>query len=356
MYPKLEINTNDIINNFYKIKSMCNKNCNITLVTKMLSGNFEVVNKIIKETNISDIADAHIYNMKYYADLPVRKWLIRQPGISEIEDVVKYVDISFNSELVILEKLNSEAKKQNKIHNVLLTYELGDLREGCNKEELYGLIKETKKLENIKVLGISANLSCYGGVIPTKENMAELKKLAEDIEKDLDFKIEILSAPNTSAIPMIKNGEIPEKINSMRIGEAILCGYNTSYDQKIDGCSSDTFLIKAEIVEVKNKPSVPRGTIYVNAEGNKPQFEDLGIRKKALISLGNEDINITELLPKDKKIKVLGGCSNYTVLDVTDCDKDYKVGDIITFNIKYFSILKAMSSKYVEKEILPKGT
>lgn len=46
--------------------------------------------------------------------------LIRMPMIREIEELVKYIDISLNSELETINKIEEECKKQNKEHKVIL--------------------------------------------------------------------------------------------------------------------------------------------------------------------------------------------------------------------------------------------
>lgn len=352
MYPEVEINIDNIVKNAKLIEKLCGNTRSLTLVTKLLAGNIDIVKEVINKTEIKDIADSHVSNLKLYKELPVRKWLIREPGISEIESVIKYVDISFNSELDTIKALNTEAKRQNKIHNIILTYELGDLREGCNKEELFKLVEECMKLENVKIYGIGANLSCFGGIIPTEDNMKELKNVSLEVESKFNIDLTVVSGANTSAMHMLKDNEIPEEINNIRIGEAILCGYNTAFSERVDGFNIDTFKLKAEIVEIKNKQSIPRGISLVDAAGNKPEFEDRGIRTRAIIAIGNEDVNIGEIKPVDKEIVVLGGCSDYTILDITDSKKNYKIGDIVEFNMSYFSILKSMISKYVYKNII----
>lgn len=352
MYPEVEVNIGNIVDNVSKVEKIAGPNRSLTLVTKLLAGNVDIVKKIIERTEIKDIADSHIENLRDCRDIPVKKWLIREPGLSEIELVVEYADISFNSELDTIKALNEEAKKQNKVHKVILTYELGDLREGCNKEELFTLIEECLKLENIEIYGVGSNLSCYGGIIPTQDNMTELKELSTDIINKFNINLQVVSGANTSAIPMLKANKIPQEINNIRIGEAILCGYNTAFSEEIEGFNLDTFVLRAEIVEIKDKQSIPRGICLVDAAGNKPEFEDRGIRTRAIIAIGNEEINVSEIKPKDKSIMVLGGCSNYTILDITDSKKKYKIGDIVEFNMSYFSILKAMISRYVNKEII----
>lgn len=56
--------------------------------------------------------------------------LIRIPMLSELPDVVKLCDISLQSDIIVLRALNEEAKKQGKVHEVILMMDLGDLREG----------------------------------------------------------------------------------------------------------------------------------------------------------------------------------------------------------------------------------
>ena len=51
-------------------------------------------------------------------------------------------------------------------------------------------------------------------------------------------------------------------------------------------------------------------------------------------------------------MKIVGGSSDHVVLDVTDCGGDYKVGSIVDFKMTYNCLLNAMTSKYVEKNIL----
>jgi predicted amino acid racemase len=46
---------------------------------------------------------------------------------------------------------------------------------------------------------------------------------------------------------------------------------------------------------------------------------------------------------------VLGGSSDHLLLDLTDATHKYKVGDVLTFKVGYGSMLKAMTSPYVEK-------
>ncbi len=107
-----------------------------------------------------------------------------------------------------------------------------------------------------------------------------------------------------------------------------------------------------EIVEVKNKPSVPIGTIGLDAFGNKPFFEDKGIMKRVICAIGRQDISPDNLIPIDDKISVLGSSSDHLLLDITNCNKDYKIGDKVEFNVTFGGCLSVMTSEYVHKVIL----
>jgi len=118
----------------------------------------------------------------------------------------------------------------------------------------------------------------------------------------------------------------------------------------LEGFYDDAFTLEAEIIELKVKQSVPIGEIGVDAFGNKPFYEDLGIIKRAIIAVGRQDVDPENLHPIDSKISILGASSDHLILNVNNTDKDYKVGDIVKFKLSYSSLLRATtSSTYVER-------
>lgn len=205
-------------------------------------------------------------------------------------------------------------------------YELGDLREGSDKEELKYLIEESLKLSNIKLKGIGVNLSCYGAIMPSEENMQELKEVVEEMENNFGITFDIVSGGNSTSYNMLVTNKIPKKINNLRMGEAIFLGNIPCIDNKISNLNYNNFILTTQIVELKEKPSIPRGICgEVDSFGGHPEYEDKGIRKRALISLGKQDVSLNSLKPIDENISVLGGSSDYIILDVTDSKQNYKV-------------------------------
>lgn len=69
-----------------------------------------------------------------------------------------------NTEIETIKLLSKEVKKQNKIHQIIIMIELGELREGVLGEDFIDFYESIFKLENIQVVGIGANLSCLYGV------------------------------------------------------------------------------------------------------------------------------------------------------------------------------------------------
>jgi len=298
------------------------------------------------------LADSRIQNLKKYEGAKKERVLLRLPMNSETDEVVKYADISLNSELKTIKNLNESAKRQNKIHKILLMIDLGDLREGIffkNEDEIYHTVEEVLKLNNIELFGLGVNLTCYGAVIPKSDNLSILVEIARKIEKKFDIKLQMISGGNSSSIYLIGRKELPEGINNLRVGEAFLLGGETAYSQKLEGFYDDAFTLEAEIVELKEKQSVPIGETGVDAFGNKPVYEDRGIIKRAIIAVGRQDVDPDALHPIDSKIDILGASSDHLILDISKSDMKYKVGDIVNFKLSYSSLLRATTSGYVDR-------
>jgi predicted amino acid racemase len=126
-------------------------------------------------------------------------------------------------------------------------------------------------------------------------------------------------------------------------------GTESAYGERIEGTYGDAFTFSAEIIELKEKPSAPIGEIGMDAFGGKPVFEDKGIIKRAIVAAGRQDVKHEGLTPRDKGITILGASSDHMILDVTNAERQYSIGDAIEFDVSYGALLAAATSEYVNK-------
>ena len=326
------------------------------LVTKALCADRNVCKMLAEHPQVDFLADSRVANIKKYYDLVAangkQSVLLRLPMMSEIQDLVKYVDISQNSEMVTIKAIAEEAKKQGKVHRIILMVDLGDLREGMffeNEEAILDAAAEIEAMEGVELFGMGTNLTCYGAIIPKNDNLSVLCDIAGKVEARIGRSLEVISGGNSSSIYLIWKEDMPEKISNLRLGESFLLGNDTAYGEKLPGTVSDTLILEAQIVELKEKPSLPIGEVGVDAFGQKTYYEDRGIIKRAIIAIGKQDTDIDSMEPLDEKIDILGGSSDHIILDVTKSDTEYKVGDVVRFVLGYGGMLKTATSPYVEK-------
>ena len=351
-YPRLVVDTKKVENNVRAMTTLAKaKGVTVAGVTKVFCAQPDLVKAYI-DGGVDFLADSRLQNLKRMKDFPLPKIMLRLPMISEAEELVKYADYSLNSELETVRALDKAAEKNNKVHNIIIMADLGDLREGFFKEEeLFEAVEEILKLKWIKIAGLGVNLTCYGGVIPNSSILKRLTDLADRIRAEFDIALEIVSGGNSSSVYMLE-GEFPEGINHLRLGEVFVLGTESAYGNQMEGTDPTAFVLEAEVIEVKEKPSVPTEEIGRDAFGQVPTFVDRGVRKRLLCAVGKQDLDIGTLTPEDKGLIVLGGSSDHLIVDGSDSGRDYKVGDIVRFNMHYVSILRLMTSEFVEKHFI----
>lgn len=351
MYPALVCNEKKLRENVrILLKETKDRGVEMTVVVKGISAWKEFCEVLVNE-GVKSIADSRIINLKKLKFLKIEKTLLRIPMLSEVKNVIKYADISFNSEILVIKKLNTEAEKQNKIHKIVLMVDVGDLREGIWPDKIEEYVNEIMKLENIELLGIATNITCYGGVLPSKENLEILIKCKEKIKEKIGLDIKLISGGNSSSFLFLMKNLLPSGINNLRFGEVLLLGRETETGNFVNILNKDIFKLQTEIVEMKEKPSIPIGKVGIDGFGNVPNFEDKGIRKRAIVAIGRQDINIGTYKPIDKNIEVLGASSDHMIIDITDSNYNYKIGDIIEFDINYEGLLCLSTSEYVYKKM-----
>jgi predicted amino acid racemase len=351
MSPSLQINVDKIQYNTAAIVERCRRqSISVLGVTKGFTAIEQIVQAVV-EGGVDGLADSRMENIIEMRDrgfhLPIT--LLRIPRLSDVVNVIRYVDTSVNSEFTVIQALADAARTRGRVHQVILMIDVGDLREGLLQENAFRAAVQTTKLQGVKLVGLGTNMGCFGGVLPSTDNLGLLVRLTRAIEHRLGSRLEVVSGGGTSSLLLLENGLLPSGINQLRIGEGILLGTDTTNQRSIPGLHQDAFRLQAEVIELKEKPSLPIGEIGRDAFGNIPQFVDLGNRKRAIVALGRQDVNIEGIWPLTAGISIIGASSDHLILDVTDSETDIRMGDEIAFGLTYSGLLSASQSRYIAK-------
>ena len=346
--PRIEISLSQIRENTKKLSELyMQKGISLMGVTKAVLGEPSIAKAMI-QGGVKFIADSRIENIQKMksAGISTQFVLLRTP-LSQAESIVKNADISLNTEIETLKKLSYHAKGQNKIHQVIIMVELGDLREGILPCDLPQLVRKTLSLPHIKIIGIGCNLACYGGIKPDDKNMRELSELVDLIEKEFQIDLEIISGGNSANFEWFKSSQDVGRVNNLRLGESILLGCETVGRKVIPGLHTGAFQLIAEVIESKRKASVPLGEICQDAFGNVPGFLDRGDHQRVIIALGRQDVQVSNL-KSNNKLKMIGSSSDHIILDGEN--HNLEVGDEIRFSLDYSGLLATMTSPFVTKQ------
>ena len=358
MYPQLRIDLSKINQNLDTVVSIAKQGgCSLMIVTKSFCADERIVGEILKNDYVKYLADSRVKNLAKYADKARKAGketvLLRLPQMCEIGDVVRFADISLNSSVETIALLNEEAGRQGSKHKVVLMIDMGDLREGIfcrNEDKIFDAVSQILKMENVILEGVGVNLTCYGAIIPKPDNLGGLCEIAEKIENKFDITLNIVSGGNSSSIYLIPKGELPEKISNLRLGESFILGNETAYSNRIPGTANDAVTLRAQIIELKNKPSVPIGEVGVDAFGNVPVYEDHGMIDRAILAVGRQDVDHEGLTPLNTEATVIGASSDHLLMDVSK--ENYKLGDTVDFSLDYGALMNLFTSEFVEREYI----
>jgi len=347
MYPKINIHLKKYQHNLdMMLDFFHSRKISIMVVSKVFGADSKLID-VINQSDADFIADSRIINLKNMRTSKP-KVLLRLPQKSEVKHVITYTDISLNSELTTIQKLNKEAIKQNKIHQIILMFDIGDLREGLYYKNDYDpIISEILSMKGIHLLGIGTNLTCYGGVIPTLETMEKLDRIKELIERKHALHLSLISGGNSSIYPFVLKNEFPHSINNIRLGELLILGRETSFGDQIPYLYDDVFTLTTEVIECKIKPSVPEGILGLNAFGQPVSFEQRGNLYRAILAIGKQDVQPEHLICPDG-VSILGASSDHLIVEIKD-QRMLNPGDLIEFKLTYGGVLSLMTSKYVRK-------
>jgi predicted amino acid racemase len=358
---KLTINLDALRHNIEQINLWMEQHgATWTLVTKVMCGHRDTM-QALKILGVRSIGDSRLENLKAMekSAADMETWYLRLPHKTAIDEVVEVCDASLNSEIAIIHKLDQAAKRLGKTHRIIIMIEIGDLREGILPGHLVEFYEQVFDLGNIDVLGIGANLGCLAGAVPNVDQMMQLILYRELLELKFRRRLPMVSAGSTVVLPMLLRGEVPAEINHFRIGEAVFLGTDLVGGGTLEGLRDDALTLEAEVLEIKekslNQPVEAAVSIRPFEFEEEEASEEPGQRGyRAVVGIGQLDTDIGGLTPLDSRYRISGASSDLTVLNIGDDPAGLEVGGTVRFRMGYSSLLRTMSTKYVEKEVTPR--
>ena len=336
-----------------------------SLVTKVFSGDKEFLKHILTDDvieKINSVGDSRLTSLRNLRAVnpKMRTIYIKPPAEVYADEVVKYADISLNSSFSTIQALNDAAEKNGKVHQVIIMIELGELREGVNREDLMSFYEKVFNLPYIEVIGIGSNLGCMYGIEPNYDKLLQLSIYKELISARFNKNLKFISGGSSITLPLIEEERIPKNINHFRIGEAAFFGVSPLKNEQFKDLHTDTFEFSANIIELEKKKIVPEGVVSDANIGHTADYSDAkqnGTTVKAILDFGMLDVDDSDLQSFDKDVKFVGITSDMMVVDIGsnrtgDGDVKYHVGDQINFKTNYMAVARLLNSKFIDKRFV----
>ena len=312
------------------------KNIELAVVAKSICADSRIL-KVIEESPAKVIADSRLDNF-YCMDTKMQRLLIRPSSLADAEAAAMYADISIQSSLPTVMEIEKAAEKHGIIHDILILIDLGDLRDGIyhsDRRLIMEMAEYVHKSKFLRLAGIAANYNCFSHFLPDDDNMNVMIEIYHSLESLYDVEKPIVSCGNSSAVRLLTENkyDIPPEINQYRMGEAIVLGRDPSDNTLIPGYRYDVFTLEAALIEVYEKPV------------------DGKIMRRGVVSIGKQDLYTDHILPIDKRVKVLGACSDECVIDLSDAE-EYKAGDFVKFRLEYDALMTLFAGNFFSKKYI----
>jgi len=342
-YPYLKIYLEKISYNSGIIHIRCaGLGISVVGVTKCVLGDVKIA-EAMKKSGITVFGDSRLENLKKLRNFYGKNQklvMLRSPMPGEVGDLVEICDISLNTQLKTVEIIEKICREKKIRHRVIVMVETDDQREGLLPGEVVNFCKQiVDTYKSIELYGLGTNARCVTKNGPAPESLKMLIDLREEVMKITGISIPVVSGGNSSIWNFIEEGSIPEGINQVRIGEAILLGHDTVNYKPIKGAFMDCFILEAEIIEVKKR----NGEVY-----------------KVILALGLQDVSSKNIYCCSSDLHIISQSSDHTILGVRedrlkrhgDDSLNLEAGGIISFNLDYFGLLSCMTSPFVKKSYI----
>ncbi len=342
-YPCLKIYLDKISYNSEIINTRCaDLGISVVGVTKCVLGDVKIAGAM-KKSGIAVFGDSRLENLKklrnFYGE-DQKLLMMRSPMPGEVEDLLEICDISLNTQLKTLEIIEKICRRKKIKHRIIVMVETDDRREGLLPEEVVNFCQQiVDNFGSIELYGLGTNARCVTKNGPDPESLKMLVDLREDVMKITGINIPVISGGNSSVWNLIEKGSISKGVNQVRIGEAILLGHDTVNYRTIKDAYTDSFILEAEIIEVKKR----NDDVY-----------------KVILAFGLQDVNSKNIHCRSDYLSILNQSSDHTILSVRE-EKlkkhgentlNLEAGGIISFNLDYFGLLSCMTSPFIKRNYI----
>jgi predicted amino acid racemase len=361
-YPCLKIYPDRIYHNSRIVKLRCSQSgISVVGVTKGVLGD-TVIAEAMRSSGIKTLGDSRLENLERLRNFYGKNqelMMLRSPMPDEIERLVEICDISLNTSLKTVKLIEGTCIKKNIKHRIIVMVETDDKREGLPPGDVVGFCSQVvKNCRAVELYGLGTNAGCIiknNG--PDPESLKILVELGEKIALATGVNVPVISGGNSSIWNLIEKNIVPEGINQVRIGEAILLGHDTVDYKPIKKAFVDTFILEAQVIEVKKR----NGMVY-----------------KIILALGLQDVRSENIYSCNSDLYIINQSSDHTVMGVKEEgmgeDKlksgrlkedgansgegrtgsllELEAGSIISFKLDYFGVLSCMTSPFVKKKYI----
>lgn len=274
------------------------------------------------------------------------------PTPCQARETVKYSTVSLNSNVETLAALDHAASAQGVLHGYFMMVDVGDLREGIMPNEVLPVMQKIDGmgLQNLSFKGLGTNYACANGVTPSTENLSCLYTLARELTA-MGIQVPKVSLGGSSIIEWLDSDRLKGWPTQIRVGQGLLLGTIPVSEKIGSGLRTDTLSFEAQVVEVAEKPSKPSVPIGANALGIVQEREDIGTRRRGILDFGVSDTDPLALVPSEAGLVIVACNSDYTIVDLTECEREIRVGSTLTFGLKYRAMLQSFISPYLSKMV-----
>lgn len=346
--PRIEIEIDKIRENTRAlVTDLASRHISVTGVTKAVCGCPDIARAMLAG-GATGLAEARLANVKRLrrAGLTCPITMIRPPLRSEVREVVRTCETSYNTEPEILAALSESAMQHGVTHNVVLLVEMGDMRDGILPAQLERIATYVCGKPGLALTGIAANFACLGDVAPDAAAMATLSDLANDVEGACGPLLDTVSGGASANLPWALGRGSSGRINNLRLGEAIFLGTDPGTGRPIPSLHTDAFTLVAEVIEAKCKRPWPSSHMSRAGREKLRLIEDADGRTRAVLAVGYQDTD-PDGLGFDAGIRFLGATSDHLVVDSKDMPLE--VGREIRMRPRYGALMRAMATSAVAK-------